>query len=349
MAQAYNYSNFVYADAVDGQLCAIVGPKSETESTLEVKGTGTAVQKSKGMTIVVEGVTYVFNSSGNPISQNAKDAKYTLKMAESNLTGITAGSSGITRNVIERSINEETNEIEYSAPVEDDDDHSVTINTLNARDQFAVRALSEMMSKLDDPSAVSKNEITHYCEAAYKWASYMVEQSSYARALVKDAESTPTTVEEEVIPETTQEKLINNIVAAIKKTTVESSGTLESENSQRVSIPKLIEFLNAYVADGQNTVGLKDLISAINSISIDTSNDSIRKDYYTSTTEAESDGWSYSGGTWSKTGYSSVTGDHDAETAATLPTGRIVQKVSITEMPALIEALNNIADAIRNS
>lgn len=275
----YKVEAFDCDKAKDRKLCTVV------DSNGDIVGTGIPTYKNDTFIITINGIQYMFNSYGDPDSQNAKDAGYSLKMGTSNLVGIAKGTVGTTKSAFTRTINSETGEIKYTPSESSDNTYEISIEDLNARDQFAIQVLRGMLDKIDDPSVLTKDEITYYCTSAYQWASYMMETSSKSRAVIKDAENSSSTKVEEVgILDTNTERLLNNIVAALDKTDEKETKTVTTVNggtalvdiySERISIPKLIDWLNAYSAhtpddagDIQTTVGLDDLIKAIKAINV---------------------------------------------------------------------------------
>lgn len=245
------------------QLCAV------TDSSGNVIGTGIPQQNNSNFAVTVDGEKYIFDNHGNPVSSNAVSQSLTLKMATSNLPKIAKGTVGVTKNAYVRSINDETGAVEYNPDTTLDASYEITIEGLNARDQFALQALHGMFRVMDDPSAVSKNEITHYCEAAYLWASYMMTESSKARAVIKDAETTESTQAAEVgFLESNVEKLLNNIVAALDKTDEKDGNTYY----ERVSLKgwsdlmtKLTDIKNAITAQ---TTAIESIATAIGNLEL---------------------------------------------------------------------------------
>lgn len=252
----FTTDDFDYQAACDKQLCAVV------DGSNNIVGTGIVTTTAQGVIITVDGVRYNFNSNGLPA--DLKTSGYTLKMAESHMANIEKGTVGKTDVAFTRDIDAETGDIVYTpiTPIEETT-YDVPISALNARDQFALQALHGMMEKIPDPSALGKNEITHYCEAAYLWASYMMTESSKTRAIIKDSESAQATQFDDLgVLDSNTEKLLNNLVIALSRTDTEESGVY----SERIVNPKLMTFLNNYVKDGNSTVNLKSVITAINSI-----------------------------------------------------------------------------------
>lgn len=152
----------------------------------------------------------------------------------------------------------------------------VTIDDLTARDKFAMKALGELLSHISDPSVLGDNERNHYCNTAYQWAANMMTAAAKARVTVDDqtASSSIKTAQVSALENNT-ERLLNNIVAALEKTDSTIEVDNQSVNAERVSLPELKAWLDSYVkhtpsvseSSTKTTVGLDDLITAINGIS----------------------------------------------------------------------------------
>lgn len=262
LSPKYKVAELDYEAISESRLCGVV------DSNGNLIGTAIPnVKSSDNIIMTIEGEKYTFDHNGNPTSSNGKTKGYTLSRATSQVKANTTGTVGTTTTAFSRSVNSETGDVTYTPSETLDKTYEITIDSLNARDQFAVQALHTIMEKISKPDELSKDEITHYCEAAYTWASYMMVESSKARAVIEDAESSGNTKTEEVgYLESNTEKLLNNIVAAIERNDIKETVDNKEIYSDRIAIPKLMDFLNTYVKDGTSTVGLKDVIAAINSL-----------------------------------------------------------------------------------
>lgn len=271
MAQTdkYTLESFDYNRASKKKLVAMIN------SSNIIQGTGfLKVISPNNLILTVDGDEYTFNSKGNPVSQNA--SSYTLKMAISNVEAIEEGAVGETTNAMTRSINAETGEVSYEKDTSGNS-HAITIDSLNARDQFAIQILKSMLEKTQGPDELSKDEITHYCEAAYNWAGFMVKMSSDSRSIIKDAETTEEIKEEEIgILDTNTDKLLNNLIAELQKTNLKKVESGEDVYYERVSIPEvntkldtLITSINAVkTALDSQTTALNAIASAISSLEL---------------------------------------------------------------------------------
>lgn len=230
----FSAEKFDFSAAKDKQLVALTSSSDGTDTVI-----GTAIPQYSGnrFNVVIKGEKYIFDSDGNPISQNAITAGYNLKMASSNFNPQESVVGSTTRSVT-RSI-DENGDVTYG-PSTLDKTYQITVDNLNARDQFAIQALRGMLEKVPNPDEIGKNEITHYCEAAYLWAGYMMQESSKARSVIKDADASDNTKSEEVgYLETNTEKLLNNIVAALDKTNAKIITEGVEHTAERVTIPEV--------------------------------------------------------------------------------------------------------------
>lgn len=281
MAKIANYvagGSFNAKDAIDKHIVAMVTPAQTQGEEDTVEAAGIIKQTSNGYMMTVEKKegtgaqertvqeNYIFDAAGEPVSSNA--IGYKLKMADTKATPVdstVANSAGVVYN---RTVSGDGT-VTYT---EIEGENGIDIDTLNARDQFAIQILRSLLDKTKDPSKLSTTEVAYYCDTAYTWAGYMMKESSQARAIIKDTNSTTNIQEVPVgyLADNT-EKLLNNIAAALDKTnakiTVGQEVDLEAE---RITIPELNKLIGDlktlqenYVKDGNSTVGLKDLISTL--------------------------------------------------------------------------------------
>ena len=278
MAQTDNYTlePFLYSKASKKKLVAMVNGSNIIQGTGFLK-----VISPNNLILTVDGEEYTFDSKGNPVSQNA--SSYILKMAISNVEAIEEGAVGETTNAMTRSIDAETGEISYEKDTSGNS-HAITIDSLNARDQFAIQILKSMLEKTQGPDELSKDEITHYCEAAYNWAGYMVKMSSNSRSVIKDEDTTESAKTEEIgILDTNTDKLLNNLIVELQKTNLKKVESGEDVYYERISIPEvntkldtlntkldtLITSINAVkTALDNQTTALNAIASAINSLEL---------------------------------------------------------------------------------
>lgn len=246
------------------------------------------VCKMSGANFIIAAGTenFTFNDKGRPVSENAD--KYYLYIGKTIITPQAVG------NAIDVSYKSSTTRSATGIITTYDfgTGSTVMVDQLNARDAFAMQALQGIMEHIDRPDAVTDSEMDFYSTQAYKWAANMMMAAAQARSELKDGEGgeTPEVQDTESVTvgalEGNTEKLLNNIVAALEKTDEkEALTTGEGENaetttifSERVSIPKLIKFLDNYVTHTEEPeegsedepvttkYGLYDLIQAIKDI-----------------------------------------------------------------------------------
>ena len=272
MITVYELTTFDTIKAEQGALCVVVDDASLTEvSSDDAIGAGICTKSSGDyVNIVINSVKYSFNSKGTGVSSNAIGLFIKLGKPTDTDSITTEGSSihSNVKNTIAKTRGA-GGEIEYDPPQPEYGNFNVFVDQLNARDEFAAQALRGMLSHINNPAALSDNEMNYYCNSAYKWAANMMTTAAKVRAVITD-ETEDTGDEEEITAlETNTEKLLKNIIVALERTDekVTPQGAQSPVYYERVSIPALMEFLNNYVKDGNNTVGLKDLIAAINNIS----------------------------------------------------------------------------------
>jgi hypothetical protein len=89
------------------------------------------------------------------------------------------------------------------------------------RDNFALKALKTLMQRSEkDPSSLSNNEMSFYCDVAYQWAANTMSAAAKVRATIED-ETGPSVAEESLTTNT--EKLLYDMSEAI----IEAQATME--------------------------------------------------------------------------------------------------------------------------
>ena len=278
----YNLSTFDANKAATGVLCVMV--KNNVYNTVaninedgsvnsDFVGAGICKRiNSNTFNLVIDSNVYQFDAEGKGIKPwTIRDCKLMLATADVNITssGNAAKSRGTT--VVTRGTDgSTTTKTDYSK------ESDVIIDSLNARDEFAINALRELLNHVPDPSILSNNEMSFYCNSAYKWAANMMEASANARgSFTQQSDNTgidtSTTTRADVLESSLSsntEKLLNNIVSALERTDYAEKVNDKTIYYDRVKVQfaELINFLNTYVKNGEDVVGLKDLIAALNAI-----------------------------------------------------------------------------------
>lgn len=357
--------------AATGNLCVLTlnsfapeAPYRIEPSSEACKGTGLCVYKAPNTLFFNSGgVTYEFYKNGTPANAAAQGTQYgpatpyALWLVTS-VTGMDTTSSG-------SSTNSSSTAQETVAP-----DGSITpstagsalgrifIDSLNARDEFAVQALRELMSHVDNPDSFNKDQQKAYCLKAYEWAECMMRAAADARSKIESAEqeSVPAVAVGNLTDN--KEKLLNNIIAALERTdipdyagmgtwqivietTVEEVTTVEL---RKVSAPYTDAGAKIATGDPNATIATAEALgwswvadqykervnvegAALTEISNVLKRTDIQKPPYENIAEAEADGWHWTDvvGTtpayWSKTDYANVAGAYTDAVAQTLPSG----------------------------
>lgn len=278
--QTYILKPFESSKASSGALCVMVkngvsdkitNINSDGTVNPNFMGAGICTQGNGGFTMMINGVVYQFNSKGeglHPLS--IRTWKLMLGEIEATInTSGNAATSNTTTIVTRGQDGSTTTKVDYSKT------NDVIIDSLNARDEFAVNVLKQLLSSVPNPSALSNNEMNFFCNRAYQWAANMMEASANARGSFTQEASTTTgtpsnvTTRADVTTESLSsntEKLLNNIVSALERTDYAEtvSGKVIYHDRVKVQFTELMDFLKTYVKNGESVVGLKDLISAIN-------------------------------------------------------------------------------------
>lgn len=295
--QTYILKPFESSKASSGALCVMVkngisdkitNINSDGTVNSNFMGAGICTKGNGGFTMMINGVVYQFNSKGeglHPLS--IRTWKLMLGEIEATInTSGNAATSNTTTIVTRGQDGSTTTKVDYSKT------NDVIIDSLNARDEFAVNVLKQLLSSIPNPSAISNNEMNFFCNRAYQWAANMMEASANARGSFTQEASTTTGTPSNVTTRadissdslsSNTEKLLNNIVSALERTDYAETISDKIVYSERVKVQfsELIDFLNTYVKGDTKTVtdsegkpstttsvlGLKDIIAAIDRLS----------------------------------------------------------------------------------
>lgn len=295
--QTYILKPFEHSKASSGALCIMVkngvsdkitNINSDGTVNSNFMGAGICTQGNGGFTMMINGVVYQFNSKGEglyPLS--IRSWKLMLGEVETIInTSGNAATSNTTTIVTRGQDGSTTTKVDYSKT------NDVIIDSLNARDEFAVNVLKQLLSSIPNPSAISNNEMNFFCNRAYQWAANMMEASANARGTFTQEASSTTGIPSNITTRadissdslsSNTEKLLNNIVSALERTDYAETISDKIVYSERVKVQfsELIDFLNTYVKGDTKTVtdsegkpstttsvlGLKDIIAAIDRLS----------------------------------------------------------------------------------
>lgn len=181
----YKLSNFDYNKVYQGILCAIVKDASNDDiinnTDIEIVGIGVCQVKTQGnFLIVIDGVEYTFNSTGEGTSNNASNCRLAFAEIKDNIFN-----AGNAIGISEKKVT--TKSADGSVTIEIKDEASIIdIDTLNARDQFAIQILTSMMRYIENPFNLSNNEMSFYCNSAYQWAANMMTTAAKTRTTIEE-------------------------------------------------------------------------------------------------------------------------------------------------------------------
>lgn len=287
----YKVSPFDATKAAQGALCVIVKPSHSAE-TWNIDSIGKVNDNFLGagicrkesaecFSMIVDSVYYQFYADGTGrYPDEVRD--YVLKLAEPKVNLKSAGNSAISGSTVASSRGSDG---KITTTVQYEQESDIIIDDLNARDEFAVNALRELLSHVKDPSVMSNNEMAFYCNRAYQWASNMMSASAEARGTFKDADTTTTGTTSRANIATSSlstptEKLLNNIVNALERddyvetitttdaTTGKTTTTTNYYDRVKVQFTELMTFLNTYIKKDEKTVySFKDLVTPITTLS----------------------------------------------------------------------------------
>lgn len=171
-------------------------------------------------TFTINSQSYVFRENGSANSMEAFPYKLVM--------GDLADEISTTGN----SINTSTSSSTTRRPSGDDTEISDTsgqayVDSLNARDQFAIQALKIMFSRTEqDPSTMDNSQMNFFCQQAYQLAANMMTLSANSRATLDDTTATDIPEQVEVGSlETNTEKILNNIFSALCRTDFQVGST----------------------------------------------------------------------------------------------------------------------------
>lgn len=235
MKVTYNLFTFNPAKVQQGVLCVMVS-KNYSESTIvntseSFGGAGICKYKdSDRYLLTVDSVLYQFNGKGEGVNAVSNNYKLLLGGIQQELVGAGGAVESSMRTVVTRSADGT-----YSSSTVEED-NTVLIDSLNARDNFALNALRALIQKTDrDPASFGDNEMAFYCDVAYKWAANMMAAAAKVRATLDD-ESGPSVDEGSLSSNT--EKLLYDMSDAL----IDTKGILED-------LTQAVQDLDAHICD----------------------------------------------------------------------------------------------------
>lgn len=269
----YSLSAFDHRKASEGGLCVMVYKTVEGSITDEPTVGGTPLFMGTGVVEVLSPDDYIltigsrayrFKASGACITTGYTD--YKLMMGSVGITLSETGSSSATTNGMTRQEDQQGEVIETPSTFETA--QPVTVDSLNARDQFAIQALKTLMERADrNPSTMSVNEMNMYCKRAYEWAANMMTEAGFVRIKVDDQTATTETKAVEIgALEGNTEKLLNNLIVELEKTNLKKTEDNREVCYERITIPELKKLIEDYLMENSTMHTFSDLLTKLKEI-----------------------------------------------------------------------------------
>jgi len=156
MVVVYDILDFDFDKAKNGALCAIITSAylAGTSSTIASNnasfvGVGVCEIKSNDrVSLVIDGIEYIFNRLGKPVNKNAE--LYCAKLVQ-----LSSGTAGFTR-------------------ADEDEEEEESESRIAYKKAIIVSVLPEIIARAERKSSqMSDSEMLYYCQQAYRWAKNM--------------------------------------------------------------------------------------------------------------------------------------------------------------------------------
>lgn len=269
----YSLTPFDRDKAQAGSLCVMVDAAHTIPDTIynfnstpgdnntKFKGAGIAKYRSTGdkFDFSVNGTSYLFSSSGTASGAEAAGWKLVMgriiESVNSSGNAVTGTQHGSTTRGADGSIVDDG--ITY-------EQKTIAIDAVNARDQFAMEALNSIISRMEeDPTTLSDDAVSHYCQQAYRYASYMMTASANARGEFEDKTASTSDAKKEAIGslESNSDKLINNLIVSLER--IQTKKTVDGNEvyAQRIDFNSLDDILTKMEAANVALTALKDNVT----------------------------------------------------------------------------------------
>lgn len=218
------------------------------------------VSGSSSLGFTVDGITYMFNASGEPASQSSVGYKLTMATILENISSsgnaATGTQHGSTTKGADGSIVD--NGVTY-------EQKTIAIDNLNARDQFAIEALRSIISGLgEDATNLPDSTISHFCQQAYRYAAYMMTASANARGTFTDNTETSADAKAAAVGslDNNTDKLINNLIVAIERTQSKTIIDGEEVYAQNIDFDNIHDVLEKIDSTNEVLVGIREDITS---------------------------------------------------------------------------------------
>lgn len=272
-ATTYTLRAFDYGLAAKGKLCVVVnksysGTTIDNTNTAFVKASVCTITDNNEVSIVIGSNNCLFDKYGISVSSFASNYKLLMGSAgievqqygnaikRAQLVKTIKTTRGIETKVLDYPVTEGTKRA--SSDIDDSEpEKNVMVTALNARDNFALRALQCIIPSIPNIKDIGDDERDFYCKIAYQWAANMMDNAAQVRATFED-ETHSTEISTDITElETNTDKLLNNILYTmerVQKTTIESGQEIVSN---RITTPDLTEALLAQTTS---------VVTAVNSV-----------------------------------------------------------------------------------
>lgn len=271
---AYKLENFDKERASSGALCAIVDstvtetPEGHSFDNVGSDGTPNpllvgfgvcTLTDSRHYNITVNSTKYQFDNNGN--WTDSKEGSKLKIMIATVLDPVSYSGNVVDSSTTPSETRNKDGEYDDSGTIEYKNVKKA-IEALYPRDHFAIEALKGIMSKVDEPHALSDSVMNMYCGAAYQWAANMMAAAANSRGILNDETESGTTKTVEVgALDNNTDKLLNNLIAEMERNDEATTGGVWKKSGQ-------LDITGAYTDEVAQTLG-----------------------EYTNIAEAEADGW----------------------------------------------------------
>lgn len=269
----YSLTTFDQSKAQSGSLCVMVSAGLNIPSTIYnfnntpgdnnslFKGAGIAKYRTNGskFEFAIDGVSYLFTSSGSASSEETGGWK--LVMGKIIETVSTSGNATTGTNTGHATRGSDGSITQGATTY---GDRTITIDSVNARDQFAMEALNSIILKMEyEPTSLNDDTISHLCQQAYRYAACMMTASANARGTFKDETEKTTDASAAAVGEleTNTDKLLNNLIVALERTQNKITENNKDIYSQRVDFKGLDDIVSRMEDNNIVITALKDNVT----------------------------------------------------------------------------------------
>lgn len=274
----YTLRAFDYGLAAKGKLCVVVnksysGTTIDNTNTAFVKASVCTITDNNEVSIVIGSNNCLFDKYGISVSSFASNYKLLMGSADievqqygnaikrAQLVKTIKTTRGVETKVLDYPVTEGTKRA--SSDIDDSEpEKNVMVTALNARDNFALRALQCIIPSIPNIKDIGDDERDFYCKIAYQWAANMMDNAAQVRATFEDETTSSGSIEPITELETNTDKLLNNMLYTMENTQYKDSMT--NDVSERIINPTLNAKLDTLIAAIQaQTAALNNIKDAI--------------------------------------------------------------------------------------